>query len=404
MCGSKKPEPEPEPAPAPEPEDPNWTCGCGTVNNGNFCFRCGSRRPDKTAPAPVVEAAPAPAPEPVQPKEPVPIPEPVPEPEAAPEPEDPNWTCGCGTVNNGNFCFRCGSRRPDKTAPAPVVEAAPAPAPEPVQPEEPAPIPEPVPEPEAASEPEFVPEAEPEFEAETVVEEPVAELEPIAEPAPEFEAEPEVIAEPEVGPIPEEEPVPEAEPIIESEAELIPEPEAAEKPEPEATAEPELEPIEGPEDRSLTEVISEVSFTGNIEDAREQAAAVSDDDEGVTQIIFDELADDLVLGWLVAANTEIKGKIFTFTDTRVTIGRSDPEHPVIIDLHGDRAVSRGAQAVIIYDPLNKKFFIQSAGGKTPIYVNRQMLLAPAELAAYDRIMLGETELVFVPLCTERFSW
>lgn len=329
-------------------------------------------------------------------------PEPEPEPAPAPEPEDPNWTCGCGTVNNGNFCFRCGSRRPDKTAPAHVVEAAPAPAPEPVQPEEPVPIPEPVPEPEAAPEPEFVPEAEPEFEAETVVEEPVAELEPTAEPAPEFEAEPEVIAEPEVGPIPEEEPVPEAEPIIESEAELIPEPEAAEKPE--ATAEPELEPIEDPEDRSLTEVISEVSFTGNIEDAREQAAAVNDDDEGVTQIIFDELADDLVLGWLVAANTEIKGKIFTFTDTRVTIGRSDPEHPVIIDLHGDRAVSRGAQAVIIYDPLNKKFFIQSAGGKTPIYVNRQMLLAPAELAAYDRIMLGETELVFVPLCTERFSW
>ena len=160
-----------------------------------------------------------------------------------------------------------------------------------------------------------------------------------------------------------------------------------------------------PEDeaeRSLTSVISEVSFTGNIEDAKEKAAA--DDDEGVTQIIFDELADELVLGWLVAANTEIKGKVFTVAETSATVGRSDPEHPVSIDLHGDRAVSRGAQAAIVYDPLNKKFFIQSTGGKTPVYVNRQMLLAPAERSAYDVILLGTTELVFVPLCSEKFSW
>ena len=179
--------------------------------------------------------------------------------------------------------------------------------------------------------------------------------------------------------------------------------EPAEKPElpsPEVS-EPEPETAEPEAGKSLTSVISEVSFTGSIEDAKVKAAG---DDEGVTQIIFDELADELVLGWLVAANTEIKGKVFTVAETNVTVGRSDPEHPVGIDLHGDRAVSRGAQAVIVYDPLNKKFFIQSAGGKTPVYVNRKMLLAPAELSAYDIILLGTTELVFVPLCSEKFSW
>ncbi len=186
-------------------------------------------------------------------------------------------------------------------------------------------------------------------------------------------------------PAAEPEPVKQEEPIQELRPESIPAPE----PEPE-------------NDKSLTSVINEVSFTGNIQEVKEKAA--DNDDEGVTQIIFDELADELVLGWLVAANTEIKGKVFTVTDTNVTIGRSDPEHPVSIDLHGDRAISRGAQAVMIYDPLNKKFFIQSAGGKTPVYVNRQMLLAPSELSAYDKILLGATELVFVPLCNEKFSW
>ena len=43
-----------------------WTCGCGSVNSGNFCPRCGAKR---------------------------------------------EWTCECGTVNAGNFCTQCGKGR-----------------------------------------------------------------------------------------------------------------------------------------------------------------------------------------------------------------------------------------------------------------------------------------------------
>ena len=31
-CGAKKP-------------SADWTCSCGTVNTGNFCSNCGSKRP-----------------------------------------------------------------------------------------------------------------------------------------------------------------------------------------------------------------------------------------------------------------------------------------------------------------------------------------------------------------------
>ena len=163
---------------------------------------------------------------------------------------------------------------------------------------------------------------------------------------------------------------------------------------------PQPEPASG---ASLTSYINEVGFTGNIEDAKAKAAPPRDD-EGATQIIFDELADGLVLGWLVAVSANLKGKVFSVTETRSTVGRSDAEHMVTIDLHGDKTVSRGAQAMLLYDPLNKKFFIQSTDSKTIIYLNRQMLLMPAELKAYDRLLLGETELLFVPLCSEHFSW
>ena len=103
-------------------------------------------------------------------------------------------------------------------------------------------------------------------------------------------------------------------------------------------------------------------------------------------------------------NSSGKGKVFTLTDAKNTIGRSDPENKVDIDLRNDRSISRGAQATIVYDPLNKKFFLQSAGGKSFVYVNRELVLTFNELKPYDIIRIGETELVFVPLCCDKFSW
>lgn len=57
-CGSKK------------PENSSWKCSCGTVNTGNFCSNCGSKKPAG------------------------------------------DWVCSCGTKNSGNFCSGCGAKRP----------------------------------------------------------------------------------------------------------------------------------------------------------------------------------------------------------------------------------------------------------------------------------------------------
>lgn len=49
----------------------SWKCSCGTVNTGNFCSGCGSKKPENTS-----------------------------------------WTCSCGTTNTGRFCSNCGSPKP----------------------------------------------------------------------------------------------------------------------------------------------------------------------------------------------------------------------------------------------------------------------------------------------------
>jgi len=153
---------------------------------------------------------------------------------------------------------------------------------------------------------------------------------------------------------------------------------------------------------SLTQQINESKFTGTMEDAKKNISDINDGPG--TIVLFDELEDDFVLAWLVVTNTSSKGKIFTINSPKSTIGRASPELPVDIDLHNDRGVSRGVQAIFVYDPLNKKFFLQSSGGKTYVYVNGEMLLTYKELNAYDKIRLGDTNLVFVPLCSEKFSW
>ena len=61
-CGTKKP------APA-----GTWTCACGSVNDGLFCPKCGTKKP---APA-------------------------------------GTWTCACGSVNDGLFCPKCGTKKPE---------------------------------------------------------------------------------------------------------------------------------------------------------------------------------------------------------------------------------------------------------------------------------------------------
>ena len=51
-----------------------------------------------------------------------------------------------------------------------------------------------------------------------------------------------------------------------------------------------------------------------------------------------------------------------------------------------------------------KFFISHVDGKNLLRVNGAPVLNTAELQNYDRITIGKTELVFLGLCGEHFSW
>ncbi|MCD8049486.1 MAG: FHA domain-containing protein [Clostridia bacterium] len=108
-----------------------------------------------------------------------------------------------------------------------------------------------------------------------------------------------------------------------------------------------------------------------------------------------------VAGWLVAINGKNKGKDYPIYTYRNTIGRGK-ENDVVIE--GDMSISREACAKIAYDRKHNKYHFIPGDTKNDIYLNDDPLYESHEIKAYDRVEIGETKLVFVPLCTDRFSW
>lgn len=189
-----------------------------------------------------------------------------------------------------------------------------------------------------------------------------------------IQVDPQPISEPLLQPIPEPQPQPQPQPI----------------PEPQPMSEPQPAPALNGQTQ-LTRQISESGYTGSMDDLH-------------TKVIFNDIPDEPIVGWFVAISGIEKGTSFEIRYGRTTIGRSSIDYSVNVDLHRDASISRGAHAIVVYDPRNKKYIIQSNNGKTFVYVNGEMLVSYMDLKLYDIVSIGESDMIFVPLCSERFSW
>jgi len=108
-----------------------------------------------------------------------------------------------------------------------------------------------------------------------------------------------------------------------------------------------------------------------------------------------------VVGWLVCTNGPSKGSDFRIFPENNTIGRAASNDVVIPDdphITGDRA------ATITYDSRSKAFYFANGNSKNIIRLNDIPVLQTVMLNAYDKVEIGETTLLFVPFCGERFDW
>lgn len=110
---------------------------------------------------------------------------------------------------------------------------------------------------------------------------------------------------------------------------------------------------------------------------------------------------DPVVGWLVCIEGIEKGRDYRIRSGRNFIGRSEK---MDINIAGDRGISRERHAVIIYDAKKNKYLINPGDSREMVYVNDDGVYNAIELKINDIIELGETKLIFIPLCGSEFKW
>lgn len=108
-----------------------------------------------------------------------------------------------------------------------------------------------------------------------------------------------------------------------------------------------------------------------------------------------------VVGWCVCVEGSEYGKSFNLKSGKNYIGRSAMMEVALL---GDNKVSRDKHATIIFEPKKKEFIFMAGDTNGLCYLNDELVLQPASLKAYDEIGVGESKLVFVPFCGDKFNW
>lgn len=114
-----------------------------------------------------------------------------------------------------------------------------------------------------------------------------------------------------------------------------------------------------------------------------------------------QMGFDPVVGWLACVAGPSKGKSYTVRGGINSIGRSERMDIVVT---GDLKISAENHAKISYSEKHNRFNLLPGEGRNIVYLNDEEVFTPMPLQAYDIIDFGETKLLFVPLCGERFTW
>jgi len=163
-----------------------------------------------------------------------------------------------------------------------------------------------------------------------------------------------------------------------------------------------------PEDNESTRLISEAGTKKVVEDGegtriyRPRSPAGASSQSGLDTSQSPEFFTDPVVGWLVISAGPGKGSSFQLRFGMNSIGRGS-DVKIKLDF-GDSEISREPHAFLTFDRRNKKYYLQHAEGSNLTYIGNTPVLTPTELQGFERISIGSTELVFVPLCGRGFDW
>lgn len=144
--------------------------------------------------------------------------------------------------------------------------------------------------------------------------------------------------------------------------------------------------------------------------AKTPEPATAADDPARTQLVRGrqslkrgQFVQDPVVGWLVITGGPGLGAFRPVFEGNNTIGRA-PNSRIPLDF-GDDSISFEEQAYIRYDGTDRGFlFVPNMSKTNVVSVNAKRPTTAIDLAAMDVIIMGRTQLVFMPFCGPEFDW
>lgn len=107
-----------------------------------------------------------------------------------------------------------------------------------------------------------------------------------------------------------------------------------------------------------------------------------------------------VVGWLVCVEGPVRGVDFRLHDGYNYIGREEGD----IHIQGDNAISRQKHAVVAFYAKRNTFYAGPADGRNIIELNGEPVFNSTEMKSYDVLTIGNTKMMLVALCGDKFNW
>ncbi|MDR2420676.1 MAG: FHA domain-containing protein [Oscillospiraceae bacterium] len=108
-----------------------------------------------------------------------------------------------------------------------------------------------------------------------------------------------------------------------------------------------------------------------------------------------------VCGWLVCVEGINKGLSYPIHPGKNFIGGGDN---MDVQILGDNTVDLYRHAAIAYDETTMKTTLLPGESRGLVYLEGSAVYTPQPLAAYERIMVGGSQFLFVPFCGEDYAW
>lgn len=151
--------------------------------------------------------------------------------------------------------------------------------------------------------------------------------------------------------------------------------------------------------------VTEKKTVSDQKNARSQISslvdAVADSQKTIGKFTTGNNGKSPVVGWLVCVEGKHYGEDFRLRAGNNFIGR-DSTMDVVLTM--DTSVSRNKHAIVIFDPVSCTFIVKAGESHELSYLNGQILLDSKIMKPYDKISIGSSTLLLIPLCGENFNW